>query len=128
MIDPELWAHVLAEHERQQKKHGPQDYRPGTGDDKLWALCQNVKELVGAKDDLGTTTWSEVLIEEVLEVVSETDPGNLKAELIQVATVCLAWASKIKGQPERRYPDPVEPPKRKRQTERGHGWPTGKPL
>lgn len=103
MIDQRLFMQVLAEHHRQQKKHGPQNYPFGNGSDALAIIADQVKTLVGLKDDEGTTTWSEVLFEETLEVLAEKDPECLKAELIQVATVALAWASRIEGNPRRRF-------------------------
>lgn len=96
MIDPELFSMVLAEHERQQAKHGPQNYPLGTGSDELWALAERIKELVDAKTDMGIVSFAEVFTEEVCEVLCEKDESNLEKELVQVATVALVWASKLR--------------------------------
>jgi hypothetical protein len=97
MIDPVLIQRVLEEHERQRKKHGPQRYANGTGSDHLWVMLDQVRTLCDHKTAEGTVTWLEVLAEEFLEVAAERDPQKLKAELIQVATVALAWASKLEN-------------------------------
>lgn len=96
MIDMDLFTDVLKEHERQQAKHGPQNYPDGTGSDEMWALAERIKELVSAKDDLGLSSWAEVFGEEACEVLCERDPENLEKELVQVATVALAWATKLR--------------------------------
>ncbi|MBK8173161.1 MAG: hypothetical protein IPK60_22900 [Sandaracinaceae bacterium] len=40
-------------------------------------------------------TWLSVLLCEVHEAASETDPARLRAELIQVANVCVRWVLDI---------------------------------
>lgn len=82
MIDPEMIERVLAEHDRQRAKHGPQRYPNGTGSDQLWVLLDNVRTLCDHKTEQGTVTWTEVLAEEFLEVAAERDEEKLKAELI----------------------------------------------
>lgn len=96
MIDPQLFENVLVEHARQQQKHGPQKYPNGTGSDKLWVMLDQVRTLCDHKTAEGTVTWLEVLAEEFLEVAAERDPSKLRVELVQVATVALAWASKLR--------------------------------
>lgn len=96
MIDPRLFELVLREHDRARAKHGPQKYANGTGEDaSLWVILDQVRTLVSLKTDLKTVTWAEVLFEEVLEVMNERDAQKLKEELIQVAHVALAWATKL---------------------------------
>jgi hypothetical protein len=110
MIDEELFPLVIAEYERAREKHGPFNYPFGTGSDALWTITEQVRALVDAKENVGTLTCSEVLLEETLEVLSEKDPAALKAELIQVASVALAWASRIEKAPARSFdnqPPPV---------------------
>lgn len=43
----------------------------------------------------GSGTYEAILTEEWGEAVSEPDPAKLRAELIQVAAVAIAWAEKI---------------------------------
>lgn len=96
MIDPRLFDAVLREHQHQRDKHGPQMYPNGTGDDaQLWVVLDQIRSLVSLRTDMGVVTWNEVLLEEYLEVANERDPEKLKKELIQVATVALAWATKL---------------------------------
>ena len=54
-------------------------------------LCQNAASG-------GRVTWAHILIEEVAEAVDatvETDPALLRAELVQVAAVAVAWIEAI---------------------------------
>lgn len=96
MIDPKFFEDVLAEHERARAKHGQQKYPNGTGGDaQLWVILDQVRTLVSLRSDMRVVTWNEVLLEEYLEVANETDPVKLKAELIQVAHIALAWATKL---------------------------------
>jgi hypothetical protein len=39
--------------------------------------------------------WDGVLLEEVYEALAESDPARLRAELIQVAAVAVAWVEAI---------------------------------
>lgn len=96
MIDPRLWQAVVDEHDRQQQKHGPQNYPGGNGSDGLWVIMDQVRTLCSIKTSMGTVTWSEVLLEETLESLAETDPVKLERELVQVATVALAWATRLR--------------------------------
>ncbi len=41
------------------------------------------------------TAWDGVLLEEVYEALAEEDPARLRAELIQVAAVAVAWVEAI---------------------------------
>jgi hypothetical protein len=43
----------------------------------------------------GTATWAEVLLEEVFEAISETNPEERKKELVQVAAVCVKWLEEV---------------------------------
>lgn len=96
MIERQFFEAVLREHQHQREKHGPQMYPNGTGQDaQLWVILDQVRTLVSLRSDLKVVTWFEVLLEEVLEVGNEIDSQKLKSELIQVATVALAWATKL---------------------------------
>lgn len=43
----------------------------------------------------GEVTWLKILREEVAEAFAETDPVKLRAELLQVAAVAVAWIEAI---------------------------------
>ena len=43
------------------------------------------------------TARADILAEEVAEVYAESDPDRLRAELIQVAAVCVQWIEAIDG-------------------------------
>ncbi|MFI7678533.1 hypothetical protein [Actinophytocola sp. NPDC049390] len=43
----------------------------------------------------GAESWDGILLEEVYEALSEEDPAKLRAELIQVAAVAVAWVEAI---------------------------------
>lgn len=43
--------------------------------------------------------WDGILLEEVYEALTEKDPTELRAELIQVAAVAMAWAEAIDRRP-----------------------------
>lgn len=45
--------------------------------------------------------WDGVLLEEVYEALAEEDPATLRAELIQVAAVAVAWVEAIDRRADR---------------------------
>jgi len=86
---------VLAERVRQDERWGEQNHPDGTGD-RRWVDVANV--IRGEVDDdarFGRTNWNGVLREEVFEALAESDPAKLRAELIQVAAVTVAWVESI---------------------------------
>jgi hypothetical protein len=94
-------AEVGAERSRQDLKWGEQNHpdgRLGTDHDVRRAgaakfVCQQAAAL--GKAGLGGVTWREILDEEVAEAFAEIDPVKLRAELIQVAAVAVAWAQAL---------------------------------
>lgn len=42
-----------------------------------------------------TLAWDGILLEEVYEALAEADPAKLRAELVQVAAVCVQWIAAI---------------------------------
>lgn len=93
--DAGILAEVQAERERQDARWGEQNHPDGTGD-RRWSAAANVVR--GEVDDdarRGRTTWNGVLREEVFEVLAEEDPGKIRAELVQVAAVAVAWIAAI---------------------------------
>jgi hypothetical protein len=85
------------ERERQDAKWGAQNHPDGTGG-KFYSLraeqARRECQRAAADPDVGPR-WALILLEEVYEALAETDPDLLRAELIQVATVCQNWAEAI---------------------------------
>ena len=92
-----ILATVALERVRQHIKHGDQRHlSDGTG--PLWTATADVarRDCDRALAD-GTLTYRHILAEEVAEVYAESDPDRLRAELIQVAAVCVQWIEAIDG-------------------------------
>ncbi|WP_424863078.1 hypothetical protein [Streptomyces sp. MMS24-I29] len=91
------------ERQAQLAKFGDQHHPDGTGPRTAsWgALVHSDDAAAEARTrcqlaaDRGELSWRHVLNEEVAEAFAECDPGQLRAELIQVAAVCAAWISDI---------------------------------
>lgn len=86
-ISGEIWD----ERCQQIDKHGDQPHPDGTSA-VAWAESVRVAKLscrMGAA--LGIITWSDILGEEMAEAFASEDPEALRAELVQVAAVAVAW-------------------------------------
>lgn len=91
-------AHVVDEvaEERvaQFAKWGEQNHEDGTGVD--WAFHADMAKFECDKASLdGEGNWVHILLEEVYEALAEDDPAKLRAELVQVAAVAVAWVEAI---------------------------------
>jgi hypothetical protein len=96
---------VSHERARQDAKWGEQNHPNGTRDDRrllrdtslpTWgALCYRARSLTDKAAQAGTLEYLDILVEEVAEALSESDPQRLRAELIQVAAVAVAWVEAI---------------------------------
>lgn len=86
---------VLAERIRQDDNWGEQNHRDGTGSITQVLEADKAREGCKAAFARGDGTWMHVLIEEVFEAFAEEDPGKVRAELIQVAAVAVAWIESI---------------------------------
>jgi hypothetical protein len=87
-----------AERFRQLQKFGDQRHRDGTSiGNASWADEANAQCQHATDEDC--LTWGHILYEEFTEVMAETDPAKLRAELIQVAAVCAAWVSDLDRRP-----------------------------
>lgn len=109
-------ARVLEEvsHERaaQDAKWGEQNHPNGTGDDRhllcdvalptYGTLASRARTVTDAHARQGNLTYADILMEEVGEGLAEGDPRRLRAELIQVAAVAVAWVEKIDRDDRRR--------------------------
>jgi hypothetical protein len=87
-------AEVAAERERQDAKWGEQNHPDGTDTEyshvaeSRRAICQTL----AAKDQV---TWKAIADEEIWEAYAEADPPALRKELVQVASVFIAWVEAI---------------------------------
>ncbi|PSK96673.1 hypothetical protein CLV30_12555 [Haloactinopolyspora alba] len=90
--------HVLDEIEderdRQDAKWGEQNHRDGT-------VAQLEDRAIKARDERrdaaagGYVTWLHILHEEFWEAASQPDPAKLRAELVKVSAVALAWVEAL---------------------------------
>lgn len=92
---------VSDERDRQDEKWGPTsaDKVPnGTGPDVYCevTLLTYREAATLAKEECGRgKSMAAILLEEVYEALAESDPFALRAELRQVAAVCVKWMEKI---------------------------------
>jgi hypothetical protein len=95
---------VVKERQRQEKKFPGQTHPSGTGPDVHWTanetlpavvLCEQFRGRCERRHRAGLGTWSDILLEEVAEVMEQDDPVKLRAELIQVAAVAFRWIQHI---------------------------------
>lgn len=90
---------IAIERQRQLDKWGDQSLPDNTG--PLEALPQGYTyletlERVRQFNDLyNNPTWDYVLLEEVMEALSEKKRANLRQELVEVAAVCVSWVEDI---------------------------------
>lgn len=85
---------IRSERQRQNEKFGTLRYPDGTGRRgdieealRLKAICK----ANGPAED----NWRDILAEEKGEAFAETHPGLLRAELVQIAAVAVAWIEDI---------------------------------
>jgi hypothetical protein len=105
-------ADVAAERRRQDAKWGPQNHPDGTGAHFHWigkAFADHASADKQTRDvyrewarfrcqefaKAGHVTWENILTEEWAEAMAEEDPAALRAELVQVAAVAVAWIEAI---------------------------------
>ena len=87
-----IFAEVLDERERQDKKWGEQNheicYEAGSVGARHYSdLCKRACEAASLNRRV---TWHDILAEEVAEVYAESDPAKQRAELVQVCAVVFA--------------------------------------
>jgi hypothetical protein len=86
----EILEDIRVERQRQLETWGVQCLADGTSADyELTAV--KAQKLCERQHKDGTLQWLTVLAEEFLEAAAETDPVKLRAELVQVAAVAVAW-------------------------------------
>jgi hypothetical protein len=95
VITDRVLSEVLAERIQQDAKWGEQNHPDNTGSrfyvERAIAARRNCQ--LAATND--TTAWDLVLLEEVYEALAEGRPEQLRAELVQVAAVAVAWIEAI---------------------------------
>lgn len=100
---------VVAERERQDAKWGEQNHPDGTGRSWHQHMARSARQTCEEMFAAGQGTWGHILAEEFFEALAESDPVKLRAELIQVAAVSVAWVGAIDRRTDRE-PTPVATP------------------
>lgn len=96
VITDRVLSQVLAERVAQDAKWGEQNHADGTGAEHYVAMADEAREDVELfVAQHSGPEWALVLLEEVYEALAEHDPAKLRAELLQVAAVAVAWAEAI---------------------------------
>lgn len=93
-------AEMYEERLRQIQKHGPQDDIrdvpvPCAKHTLLIWSEADCKTACDAAFRGGQGSWAHVAIEELAEAIEAPDDAKRREELIQLATVCMAWVEKI---------------------------------
>ncbi|MGP3965157.1 hypothetical protein ACTWPT_55335 [Nonomuraea sp. 3N208] len=112
-------ADVTAERAAQDERWGMQELPDGTGGERTAAESDLVRDETDSAAPYGEDCGDEVparirdqrrhvLAEEVLEAFAETDPGRLRAELIQVAAVAVKWTQALDRRPSADGGSPVD--------------------
>lgn len=95
------------ERRRQLAQWGDQRHPDGTGSLTQITNMDSIRAGVERAAAEGRQVWANILGEEVAEVLAESDPAKLRAELVQVAAVCAAWISDIDRRPRGTTSAPV---------------------
>lgn len=83
-------ADVREERGRQDLKFGKQMHPNGTSA-KFKPMADAARNATRAAESNGHQNWANIMREEFWEALSETDRAKLRAELIQVIAVGVAW-------------------------------------
>ncbi|GAA2159263.1 hypothetical protein [Glycomyces lechevalierae] len=94
---------IAAERARQDAQWGEQNHPDGTGPKVVLAggnawmeeHAEHARRECQTAADAEAVTWRHILREEVYEAFAEFDPAALRAELVQVAAVAVAWIEAI---------------------------------
>ena len=96
-----ILGHVVHERSRQDDRWGDCSapgrvrVKDGTGGQEMEVLRDSFRTVVDDAAKQGSDTWAMILAEEVAEVMAETDPKRIRAELVQVAAVSVLWIEMI---------------------------------
>jgi hypothetical protein len=105
---------VLEERRKQDKKWGEQNHPDGTGPDVVWIdrgehLLDSAAEVrdffrdrTNSNAESEKLTWLDIALEELAEAFAESDPLELRKELVQAAAVLVAWIECIDRNKRRR--------------------------
>lgn len=92
---------VDTERQTQLAKWGDQRHADGTGAEYYVGMADQARDDVEhAAETPKGPRWALILLEEVYEALAESDPVQLRAELIQAAAVIAAWVSDLDRRPE----------------------------
>ena len=96
-----LFRKVLQERKRQDELHGEENkitqlLPKNITKETVKELLYLVKEMEEEHKEQGQS-WLEIILEEVFETFSETDPKKSRIELIQVTAVCFQMLEKIEN-------------------------------
>jgi hypothetical protein len=96
-------GNISHERFRQVEKWGEQHHRDGTGP-AFRGQADRERYYTDHAAQNGHLTWRHILTEEFYEALAESDPVKLRAELVQVAAVAVAWVEDIDS---RKYDNPT---------------------
>jgi hypothetical protein len=82
---------VYEERAAQDLRWGVQNHPDGTGGQHFAGMAAAARAACDRRHRAGVGTWADILAEETFEAFAETDPQLLRAELVQVAAVAVAW-------------------------------------
>lgn len=91
-----VFLDIDAERDRQDVIHPGTTHIPdgtGGGGRETWERIAKLSCDRAARE--GRLTYAHVLDEETSEVLAETDPAKLRAELVQVAAVACKWIEEL---------------------------------
>lgn len=87
---------IAGERDHQDRKWGVQKHPDGTDDGcEAKNRADAARYVADTKVGRNELTWWDILREEVFEAGAEVDRTKLRAELVQVAAVCVAWVEDI---------------------------------
>lgn len=86
---------VSRERLRQDFAIGRQDHPDGTGGAMEQITVEAVRRATQRATDRGELTWRNILAEQVYEAFAEQSWDMLRADLVQVAAVAVAWVEDI---------------------------------
>lgn len=93
-LPTQIIADIITERRNQDAKF-PVSYPDGTGTDEARRAAELLKSICTDDYEAGRCTFASVLAEEAAEALAEDDRVKLRAELVQVAAVCVKWIQTI---------------------------------
>lgn len=90
-----IGGEIARERVSQVQRFGVQNHPDGTGGECAAFLSECARQACENASRAGALTWLDILREETEEAAAESDPTRLRAELLQVAAVAVAWIEAI---------------------------------